>query len=104
MLEFILPEKWYVLYSNREEFDIINKYYNKNWGFSSSSNENGYSNININNNWIDNNINNPINISNLKKLNAVQLSFEKFTEYVIGKKYIQDHKYLIEFLNKLNIK
>ena len=57
-----IPEKWYVLYSNREEFDIINKFFNKNWQYYETINKNGYTNILHHNNWIGLNSVSDINI------------------------------------------
>jgi len=75
-----LPEKWFILYSSREEFDIINKKFNKGWSYHKTTNINGYHNGDFTNNWVDR-----TESSNLKKKGFKQITFKEFENLVIKK-------------------
>lgn len=102
-----IPEKWYVLYSSREEFDIIKKYFNKNWNYYNTINENGYCNDQnvCSNNWVDLKKGDEEDLINN---NFIQISFEDFVKYIINKEPLdktkENYNYLKPFLKKLNIK
>lgn len=103
-----IPEKWYVLYSNREEFDIINKFFNKNWQYYETINKNGYTNILNCNNWIGLDYSRS-DVNDLEKEGAIEISFKDFEKYIIRKKPFakpkkENLKYLITLFKKLGIK
>jgi hypothetical protein len=102
-----IPEKWYVLYSNEKEFNVIKKNLKKDWSYYEGEGF-GYTNINQDNNWVDfsSNFNNK---EFLDKERALQLSFEDFEKYIIRKEpFVKPKKenlnYLITLFKKLNIK
>ena len=102
-----IPENWYVLYSNEEEFNVIKKNLKKDWSYYEGEGY-GYTNINKDNNWVDfsSNCNNKEFLDNK---GASQLSFEDFKKYIIRKKPFTKPKkenlnYLITLFKKLNIK
>lgn len=74
----IKNEKWFVLYSSREEFNEINDNYNNHWGYRDSINENGYC-IDCPGKWVT-----PISQENSKedliKRGYIQISFEDWKE------------------------
>jgi hypothetical protein len=76
--ELTLPEKWYVLYSNKEEFDIINKHFNKEWEYYDGK-PRGYHNGDSSNNWIDG----YYKIERLKSEGFTEITFEQFKKYVM---------------------
>lgn len=73
-----LPKRWFVLYSSREEFDIINKKFNKGWYYHETTNTNGYHNGSFDNNWVGRE-----DPSELKKEEFEQITFEEFENLVI---------------------
>lgn len=84
-LKFQLPEKWFVLYNNKEQFNIINKFYNKHWSYINSINENGYynSNIPLHNNWAGVRAGGaPLEV--LIDLDFKKLTFEQFEKYIVN--------------------
>lgn len=102
---FVLPEKWCVRWECRENYEIINKYFNtigKNYH---------YENDRIHQNAIvcsDGTYINKIN-SNVSAINPPNeytlLTFEQFERYVLKKEtktIPEDMSYLKELLNKLN--
>jgi hypothetical protein len=104
-----IPEKWYVLYKDREEFNIINNHFKKNWCTLGELGKCGYTNIS------DNNYNNWVELEGiytnkiyLEEQKAVEISFEDFTKYIINKEPFiskkQDLNYLKLLLKKLKIK
>lgn len=102
-----IPEKWYVLYSNEKEFNIIKKNLKQHWSYYPGEGY-GYTNINQDNNWVDfsNNCNNK---KFLDSERALQLSFKDFEKYIIRKKPFakpkkENLKYLITLFKKLGIK
>lgn len=102
-----IPEKWYVLYSSREEFNIINDHFKKKWQYHETIDRNGYTNISHCNNWVGfDGFGSDIN--QLKSESAIEISFEDFEKYIIRKEPFviinDDYNYLKPFLKKLNIK
>jgi len=105
-----LPEKWFVLYSNKEEFDIINTHYKKDWNYfpQTSPPTYGYCNINGNNNWIANHEDTEDdevwNIAYYKTKGAVEISFKNFRKWVLNEQIQEEsYDYLIEIFKKLKI-
>lgn len=99
-----LPEKWYVLYNSRKEFDIINNHFELWWGYPSGINRYGYS-THTDTNWVGG----TISKKDLDKEGFTQLTFEEFTKYVINKESFinpkkENYNYLKSFFKKLNIK
>jgi hypothetical protein len=104
-----IPEKWYVLYKDREEFDIICKQCDKDWTYCKGVNLYGYTNVEINNNWV--NLHDDTDGATkeiINENNITQISFEDFTKYIINKEPFiskkQDLNYLKLLLKKLKIK
>lgn len=105
-----MPGVWCVLYNSEEEFNLINSYYNKNWTFVKSKNDEGYCNISANNNWVrfDRCVW-PAIRERLVQLNAVQISFEDWRAIFLEGKSLnnnteqkpEDLTYLIEFIKKI---
>lgn len=81
--EFVLPKCWFVLYTTKEEFHIINSFYNKGWSYCGYENQCGYHNNGDNqvhtNNWI---ANSPAK-EKLLKNGYIQITFEQFQKYVL---------------------
>jgi len=87
--EFVLPKCWFVLCDTREEFDIINKFYGKNWIYSTTKNINGYHNNGDDqthtNNWVG-------SFSDKEKLlknGYIQITFEQFQKHVLKEKEME---------------
>ena len=105
----MLPEKWYVFYSNWKEFDIIKKHYSKSWGYVEQSPEApvfGYCNIGDKyNHWIMDG-SGVGSLNDYKNQGAVEITFEDFEKYVLNKtpKTKEDMSYLIKVLERCNIK
>jgi hypothetical protein len=97
-----LPEAWYVLYSNLEEFNVIKNHYSKTWQYVKSK-ECGYCNINIHNNWYSDKT-----VQDFMKYNLIEISFDDFRRYVLKDNMPplpkDDYKYLVKLLKKLKIK
>jgi gamma-glutamylcysteine synthetase len=103
-----IPEKWYVLYSSREEFDIINNHFEKDWRYYETIRKNGYTNISHCNNWIGLE-GSGSDINDLEKEGVIEISFEDFEKYIIRKEPStkpkkENLKYLITLFKKLGIK
>jgi len=98
----MLPQTWYVLYSNKEEFEIIRNQYSKTWQYV-KSNKCGYCTINIHNNWYSNGTK-----QDFMKYNPIEISFDDFRRYVLEENMPplpkDDYKYLVKLLKKLKIK
>jgi hypothetical protein len=102
-----IPEKWYVLYSSREEFNIINDHFKKKWQYYESIHENGYTNNSRCNNWVGLD-GYGSSINEIKSEGAIEISFKDFEKYIIRKEPFviinDDYSYLKSFLKKLKIK
>ena len=104
-----IPEKWYVLYNSSEEYHIIKNHFNMIWWYIGTFGKCGYTNIPTHswNNWVELD-GDCINKTFLKNKNAVEISFEDFTKYIINKEPFiskkQDLNYLKLLLKKLKIK
>jgi len=68
---FELPEKWFVKYSNREEFVILMKWCNANWSWLEPKGNRG---CNSNRRWVS---------LSTKVDNFEEISFDQFREYVL---------------------
>jgi len=90
--EFVLPECWFVLYNTKEEFDIINKFYDKGWAYFDNKNMHGYHNNGDNqihtNNWVDN----LATEEKLLKNGYIQITFEQFQKYVLKQETMEKFK------------
>lgn len=79
-------EKWFVLYNNREKFNILNDYFKKGWGFIEPTQENsvGYcshNEYNDGNNWM-------YSLSQYDKMKNNgyrELSWEEFESLILNK-------------------
>ena len=82
-----MPKCWFVLYDTREEFDIINKFYDKGWAYVTFKNTNGYHNNGDNqihhNNWVGGSGSTK---EELLKNGYIQITFEQFQKYVLKEK------------------
>lgn len=82
--EFVLPEYWFVLYNTREEFDIINSFYNKGWIYLDYKNKCGYHNNGNNQihnkNWVGSG---PATKEKLLKNGYIQITFEQFQKHIL---------------------
>lgn len=80
--EFVLPECWFVLYNTKEEFHIINNFYDKGWGYYDNKNLHGYHNNGDKqvhtNNWVGTSF---VKEKLLEK-GYVQITFEQFQKYI----------------------
>ena len=78
-----LPEYWYVLYKNEDEFNEINEYYCKGWAYIklTDNNKYGYVNIYDDNNWYSSRT----AIKKYKNYDLTEISFEKWQILVCGK-------------------
>lgn len=95
-----IPENWFVLYSNEEEFNIINNHFKYSWSYIDIPNHHGYSTNKVTN-WVGGSRTK----KDLEELNYTQLSFYEFEKYIIKKEtFYQDYKYLEKLLKKLKIK
>lgn len=74
----IKNEKWFVLYSSREEFDEINDNYNNHWGYRVSINEDGYC-IDCPGKWVSSTSENNSK-EGLIKRGYIQISFKDWKE------------------------
>lgn len=73
---FVLPEKWLVAYRSEREFNIINRFFDKNWGIIREFGGNhGYFSGTFGNNWMTDK-------NNLLKDDYKELTFEEFEKYV----------------------
>lgn len=81
--EFVLPKCWFVLYSNREEFDIIDKFYDKGWFYYDNGDRCGYHNNGDgqfnSNNWVGD----FTTKERLLRKGYIQITFEQFQKYVL---------------------
>lgn len=94
-----IPKKWYVLYSNREEFDIISNHFNTYWSYSSDKNC-GYS-THPKCRWVGG----MITKETLDEQDFKEISFEDFEKYIVNKEpFKQNSSYLKLLLKKLKIK
>lgn len=93
MNKYNMPKVWYVLYNTRHEFDILKEYYNKSWQYYHSNNDKGYCNHDKRNNWINLSVKNDgYSEEDLKKLEAVEISFKDWEEIFIYKRTISIDK------------
>jgi hypothetical protein len=94
-----IPKYWYVLYKNRDEFNVIDKYYNKGWTYNEPTNNKkyGYINITIENNWYSSRTAN----ATYKNYILEEITFEKWQELICGIKPISTKLNLNKLLNIL---
>lgn len=69
-----LPEKWYCIYSSKEEFDILNKHFNGGWGYSPPNGFNG-ARSERRNHWTSRGDN---------LAGFTEITFEQFKKWVLG--------------------
>jgi len=76
---FVLPEKWYCIYKNQQEFSIANNFFKGNWTYINADGEHGFTNVDRSNHWCwkDN------------SLGYTQITFEQFTNYVLKPKKME---------------
>ena len=90
--EFVLPKCWFVLYNSQEEFDIINKFYGKDWVYCNYENKCGYHNNGDNqidtNNWVGT-IGSSSGREKLLKNGYIQITFQQFQKYVLKEKEME---------------
>lgn len=99
----MLPEKWYVLYSNREEFETLKTHFKKNWTYKFQENPPrfGYVNISDLNNWVGESD----TIKNLKQNDFIEITFQEFEQYILNKSVVnEDMSYLEKLLKRWNIR
>lgn len=100
----MLPEKWYVLYSNREEFETLKTHFKKNWTYKLQENPPrfGYTNKGGLNNWVGESN----TIKKLKQNDFIEISFQEFEQYELNKMPTvnEDMSYLEKLLKRWNIK
>lgn len=72
--DFVLPERWYCLYSNEAEFNVIENHFHKNWVYIDKVKEYGYTNVEGVNNWywVDRG-----------HSNCTEITFDQFKKYVL---------------------
>lgn len=105
-----IPEKWYVLYKDKDEFNIITQHFKLCWEYYHAPDNCGYVNINehchqVNLKDLDNTGGSGWNLEKLKLNKAIQISFEDFEKYIVNKEpFKQDLSYLKLLLKKLKIK
>ena len=87
--EFVLPKCWFVLYDTREEFDIINKFYDKNWVYYTQGNTNGYHNNGDDQTHTNNWVGSFSSKEELLKNGYIQITFEQFQKYVLKEKEME---------------
>lgn len=80
--EIVLPKCWFVLYNTQEEFDIINKFYGKDWIYYNNKNLHGYHNNGDNQVHNDNWVGNHTIKEKLLKNGYIQITFEQFQKYI----------------------
>jgi len=76
---FVLPEKWYCIYKNQQEFAIANDFFKGNWTYVNVDGEHGFTNVDSNNHWW---WKGPL-------LKYTQINFEQFTNYVLKPKKME---------------
>lgn len=101
----MLPDKWYVLYADKKEFDILNTYYKKNWEYNTVTNppRSGYTTREGLNNWVGGSH----TVSMLKKEGFAEISFNQFRREVLKEYTVSDRDYskcLKRIFKKLKIK
>ena len=88
--KFVLPKCWFVLYDTREEFDLLNQFYDKGWAYLARKNTNGYHNNGDNqihhNNWVGGSGSTK---EKLLKKGYIQITFEQFQKYVLKEKEME---------------
>jgi len=99
-----IPEKWYVLYNSKKEFDSIVNHFKLVWYYYPVKNLCGYYNADYNNHWIR--LDNSLDEKKLDEDGAVKITFKEFINYIVNEKPLikESYTYLIKFFNKLNIK
>ncbi|MEK6881828.1 MAG: hypothetical protein AABY22_19575 [Nanoarchaeota archaeon] len=104
-----LPDKWYVFYRNKEEFDILNTYYSKEWTYfeQTSPAQYCYTNLDGYNNWGGGGAAGLWFGWLFKKQGAIEISFDDFRREVLGENIpsnkSSDLKYLVKLFKKLKI-
>ena len=100
MDDFILPEKWLVIWESKEKFKTIVEYFDNNsrrWEYSSESHYK--SGLNYNNSYY-NNIN-PLNPPD----NLTIITYDQFVKYVLKEKLVTNEVYKLDLeLNQILIK
>lgn len=71
--EFILPEKWYCPYSNKEEFDVMNNYFKSSWHYLEPDGKSGCNSNTYYGNWQ----------SSVMESYGTKITFEQFKQYVM---------------------
>lgn len=94
-----LPKYWYVLYKNEDEFNEINKYYCKSWGYNTPTNINkyGYVNISFENNWYVSRTAKDV----YKNYALTEITFEEWQVLVCGKPSVSAKTDLTKLLHIL---
>ncbi len=93
-----LPEYWYVLYKDEDEFNEINEWKGDDWEWYPEPNRYGLANIPWNH-WFD--IQSESNKHEANKLNAIQLTFEEWQVLICGKPFISSKTDLTKLLHIL---
>ena len=94
-----IPKYWYVLYKDENEFNAIDKYYNKGWIYNEPKNDNkyGYVNNDWDNNWYDSNT-----AKNVYKNDILEeITFEEWQKLICNIKPISTKLNLNKLLNIL---
>jgi hypothetical protein len=105
-----LPERWYVLYKTREEFDLIDQHFEKNWTYYEGDCY-GYTNADENDDWIDFS-DRAIDATQIRvdRENIIKISFQDFRVLVLGEVDPEiftepaiECLYLIDLFRRLNL-
>ena len=95
-----LPKRWYIIWRNKENFEIIQDYFKSNWIYES---DNLHSNAGqtFDNKYISKN-----NTKLIFLKEYTEISFDQFKKWVIKEKPLKtdtEYTFIIKFLKKLNI-
>lgn len=83
-------DKWFVIYENEKQFNIIDKHFNKCWSYVKSDGVCGYCSENVwnsGNNWMYN----QEQQDNMIKNGYKKLSWEEFETLILGKESLQPY-------------
>lgn len=92
-----LPEKWFIIWENEKNFQVIKDYFKSDWVY---QNDDLHSNSGqtCNNTYIHSDIKHQ---AKLIKMGYVKITFEEFKKFVLNEP--EDYTYLINLLNKWKI-
>lgn len=78
-----LPEKWYVLYRDEDEFKIIKKKFDKDWTYFEGQDQYGYTNEGTTGSWVDLK-GSFYNLKTIKEKGLEEITWNEFEVLVLG--------------------